>query len=293
ELADVLDPLRPFGALRLERGDEPDLLDQQLDQLTDGRTCGKIPEPGDQAGERDERGGPGAAQQLAFLRACRRVQRRQAALRRPLHQPGLAQVADAAARVVHDAIERAGIAPVRDQAEIREHVHDLAPLVEARAPHDLVWQVVAAERLFQRARLRVGPVQHDEVAAGALGVLRQPALDLGRDPLRLVLLVDRIDSGDPFAGPRHRAQRLALAASAVRMSAPCEPEMDWTASPTATMLACTRASSSMRRYWAWFVSWVSAAGTNWNRARWRSRKGSWVRHSSSGLASRSSKSNPF
>src|SRR5690606_23050600 len=69
ELADVLDPLRPFGALRLERGDEPDLLDQQLDQLTDGRTCGKIPEPGDQAGERDERGGPGAAQQLAFLRA--------------------------------------------------------------------------------------------------------------------------------------------------------------------------------------------------------------------------------
>ena len=81
---------------------------------------------------------------------------------------GLGPVADAAARRVEDAAQADDVVGVGDHPQVGQRVADLAPLVEPHAADDLVRQADADEHLFEDPGLRVGPVEHRDVAATAV-----------------------------------------------------------------------------------------------------------------------------
>ena len=83
------------------------------------------------------------------------VGRRRKALDRLHHA-----LADAARRHVDHAPQADVVVRVDDQAHVRQRVLDLLALVEPHAADDLVRQPLAHQRVFDRPRLRVGPVEH-------------------------------------------------------------------------------------------------------------------------------------
>src|SRR5690606_37511399 len=135
------------------------------------------------------------------------------ALGGPAQETTAGLVADPAARVVHDPIERAGVPRVRDEPQIGEDVHDLAPLVEACAADDLVRHVSPPQRLLERARLRVRTVEDHEITGRTLRLAAEAGLDLRDDPFRLVRLVRGLDQGQRLARPRIGPEDLALPAN--------------------------------------------------------------------------------
>src|SRR5690606_40783323 len=71
----------------------------------------------------------------------------------------------------------------RSQLEKRERVLDFLPLVEADAANDLVGDSLAHQRVFDRARLRVGAVQHRHQRTD---VLLPARLDRTHDEVRFL-----------------------------------------------------------------------------------------------------------
>ena len=55
------------------------------------------------------------------------------------------------------------------ELEVRERVLDLLALVEADAADDLVGDALAHQRVFNRARLRVGAIEHGDRGLDVLG----------------------------------------------------------------------------------------------------------------------------
>ena len=102
---------------------------------------------------------------------------------------------------------RAASFPVPDasnEAQVGEHVLDLAPLVEARAAHEPVRQALGDEALLDRAGLGVRAVHHGHVAETDAGRAREP-LHLRGDERGLFLLVVGLVDDDrvplPLLGP--------------------------------------------------------------------------------------------
>ena len=113
---------------------------------------------------------------------------------------------------VDDPLEADAVGVAAQGPQVREGVLDLAAAVEPRAADELVPDPVAEERFLDRPGLGVHPVHHRDVAsperAGILVVraARQQraaaadqALDLTGDPLRLLLLVVRLEALDLHA----------------------------------------------------------------------------------------------
>ena len=107
-------------------------------------------------------------------------------------------VADAARGGVDDAAQRLVVARVHDQPNVGEHILDLLALVERHAAVYLIRDVAAAQRLFQRARLRVGAVEYGHVAvlhpSGADG-----RVDVRREQRRLLFVGVGLDHTDRVA----------------------------------------------------------------------------------------------
>ena len=71
--------------------------------------------------------------------------------------------ADAARRVIDDALQPQLVGAVIDDAKVGQHVLDLRAVKEARAADDAVRDAAALERVFDRVGLRVRAVEHGEV----------------------------------------------------------------------------------------------------------------------------------
>ena len=136
------------------------------------------------------------------------VEQRLAPLCAACRQRGEAGLAEAAARHAR----RPGGTPRRrrvgDQPQVGEQVLHLAPLVEADRADEPIGDPRAAERLFQRPRLRVGAVEHRHVGVAADSPAGAAALQLAHHPLRLVALVGRGEQGHLLPAPPTGHQRL-------------------------------------------------------------------------------------
>ena len=131
---------------------------------------------------------------VALVEPLRRLERREALLARELLQLGDGAITDLATRRVDHARERHRVARVDAETQVREHVLDLAPVVEAQAADQLIRDAAPQEHFLEGAGLRVGAVEH-----GAFGE-RDPLapdelLDLGADRERLLALV--VDGDEP------------------------------------------------------------------------------------------------
>ena len=121
-----------------------------------------------------------------------------------------AGVADAALGHVEHALDTDLVGRVDDGAQVRHRVLDLAPVVEASAAHHLVRHAQADERLFHHAGLRVGAVEHRDLAPLLLIVVVQ-RLDGAGHPRALVVLVVGVVAHDRVAGAQLAPQVLGAA----------------------------------------------------------------------------------
>ena len=78
-------------------------------------------------------------------------------------------LADAARGRVDDARERDGVVQVLHQLEVAEDVFDFGAVVEGEAADHVVLDLIAAQRLFHQARLRVGAIEHGAARADLPG----------------------------------------------------------------------------------------------------------------------------
>ena len=83
-------------------------------------------------------------------------------------------VANPARRHIDDASQTHGVVRILQDAQVGDQVFDFGAVIETRATHHQVGQVVRAQGLLQHARLPVGPVEHGEIARR--GSLVQPGL---------------------------------------------------------------------------------------------------------------------
>ena len=123
------------------------------------------------------------------------------------------RVADAALGLVDDAAERDVVVRIDQRAHVGDQILDLLALVELLAAVDAIRHAAAHERLFQHARLRVGAVQHGDLA-GPVAVGDQLARHRGHER-RLVALIQRVVQRDALALARLGPQRLLLAPAVV------------------------------------------------------------------------------
>ena len=103
---------------------------------------------------------------------------------------------------------------VRDRDQVRHRVLDLGALVELRAADHAVGQRRAHEDLLQRTGLRVGAVEHRDVAVRDAGAVQR--LDLVGDELRLVVRGVAGVADDLLAVAVGRPELLVLAVEVVR-----------------------------------------------------------------------------
>ncbi len=125
----------------------------------------------DEAAEVAERGERAGGQQLLFDGAGDRVPGADAGGERDALERLHRGLADAARGRVDDAAERDGVVRVEHQLHVAEDVFDLGAVVEGEAADHVVLDLVAAQRLFHQARLRVGAIEHGaarQVFAGRL-----------------------------------------------------------------------------------------------------------------------------
>ena len=125
-------------------------------------------------------------------------------------------LADAAGGRVDDAGERDGVVRVEHQLHVAEDVLDFGAVVEGEAADHVVLDLVAAQRLFHQARLRVGAVEDGAAgkvfrAAGSAEVL----LDAVGDEEGFVLAVGGFVVADERAALARGEERLALALGVV------------------------------------------------------------------------------
>ena len=138
---------------------------------------------------------------------------------------GEAGLAEAAPRNGDGAEKRLVIGRVGEQPQVGQEVLHLAPLVEADRADEAIRDARPTERLFQRPRLRIGPIEHRHV--GIAPVARgAPALELAGYPLRLVALVGRGEERHRLAAAPPRGERLPDAAAVLRDDAVGRVEHD-------------------------------------------------------------------
>ena len=82
-------------------------------------------------------------------------------------------LADAARRHVDHAPQADVVVRVDDQLQVGERVLDFLALVEPDAADDLVGEALAHQRVFDRARLRVGAVEHGDRRVDVVGERRR------------------------------------------------------------------------------------------------------------------------
>ena len=112
---------------------------------------------------------------------------------------------DPAPRPAHGAHESDVIRRIHEKAQIGDDILHLATFVERDASHDPVRNAGSPERLLERPRLGVGPIEHRKLvqAPGAAA-----GLDLRRHPRRFGPLVVAADDLDRIAGLPLRVQPL-------------------------------------------------------------------------------------
>ena len=116
-------------------------------------------------------------------------------------------VADAAARLVDDALEGEVVGGLMDQAQIGERVADLLALVEAQAAQHAIGQAQLDEALLEFAGLEAGAHQDRDLAQRRAAALQ--GLDLLADLARLLLAVPDAADADLVADLAVGMQRLA------------------------------------------------------------------------------------
>ncbi len=117
--------------------------------------------------------------------------------------------AETALRHAHRAAEGLVVGGIRDELEIRHQVANLAAVVEADGADEPVWHGLTTQRFLERAALRIGAIEHGDVAVSR-GRLTGPAhADLTHDEVGFVALVERSHERDRLSGTAGRAQRLA------------------------------------------------------------------------------------
>ena len=118
-------------------------------------------------------------------------------------------------RHVQDATHVHVVGGVHDGLQICDGVLDFSAFVEFGASYQLVWQVGVDHRLFQRTRLRVGPVHDGHVAVGDAFLRMQPC-DFGCDIAGLLLRVVGCIADDRIAFAECGPQFLRLAVLVLR-----------------------------------------------------------------------------
>ncbi len=125
----------------------------------------------------------------------------------PILQCRLRYAADAALRNVHDAAKGHRVIGVRHRDEVAERVLDFGALVELGAAQHPVGQRRSDEDLLQRTRLRVGAIEHGDIAV--FDALLVQLGDLVGDELRLVVLAVAGETDDLLTVP-HRGEQLLV-----------------------------------------------------------------------------------
>ena len=153
--------------------------------------------------ERRQPGPPAATDRTAFgeeLPACVGERVEPLCVAVPPH-PRLRRLADTTGRDVHHAGERDVVARVRGHAQEGQHVLDLTPRKEGRAPDHIVPDPGAAEALLQHAALRVCAEEHRDVLVAQIAD-DALSLDGARDEVGLfgVIRSDEPDERGPV-GP--------------------------------------------------------------------------------------------
>ena len=121
--------------------------------------------------------------QIPFRRGCRN----------PVHR----HVADPARRGVDYPAERLVVFRVHDQAHVSQQILDLLALVERHAAVDFIGNVSPAERLLERARLRIGTVQNRYLAVRKI-LFSHRRSDVAGNQDRLLLIGIGLDHLDFF-----------------------------------------------------------------------------------------------
>ena len=121
-----------------------------------------------------------------------------------VHHP----LADAARRHVDHAPQADVVVRVDDQLQVGERVLDLLALVEPDAADDLVGHRLAHQRVFDRAGLRVGAIEHGD---HRIDVVRPGLLDRPGDEVGLLELVVAAEVDDLRAALAIGPQPLVLA----------------------------------------------------------------------------------
>ena len=129
---------------------------------------------------------------------------------------------------VDDATHADVVVRVDDEPQVRERVLDLLALVEPHAADDAVGHAFAQQRVFNRARLGVRPVEHGRRRARAV---RPRLADRARDEVRFLDLIARPNVENAGAAA-------ALGPAAV---CPCGSDCAWIMADAASRMICGRA----------------------------------------------------
>ena len=213
QLLDVLEPRIGLGrALRLEgiakAGATRHLVDERRHRH--GR-----PPLGEAANEPREVL-EGAARLWRHLGGQRRARRQEGNPPRP-GGPGHALergLADAATGRRDGAAEGDVVGRVDGEAQVGDHVLDLAPLVKTHPAHDDVGDARSAQRVLEDARLGVGAVEQGDVAIVQPLAVQRP--DRLRHPARFLVFVPRAVDLRPLALGVLRPEALLPARAVVR-----------------------------------------------------------------------------
>ncbi len=215
ELLEVLDSALSFDSLfAFEVGQISGLIEHRPDYLRYGSLAPKRLQAAHGRKEIGQRI-PGPRRKLhrlsRHLNAC---EKRQALLLGQAPSSGQRGIAYSAPGHVDDSLQAHGVLRVLDHPQVRQHVLDLAPLVELESAHDPVGYAPAHQHFFYSARLRVHPVQHRKIAVASL-LCHNQAVKFVCDEAGLVLLSISVVEGD--LGPRfpRGPQRLALSVAVV------------------------------------------------------------------------------
>ncbi len=213
ELADVFDArLSLVGALGLQRGNQPALLDDHLhDGVQLALHFAGFAHQQQEVGE--GAAGGGAASGLAGFHFAG-LQEGAA-----VHVGGVLNAVDgglpnAAAGRVDDARGRHVVGGVDRQLEVGHHVAHLGAFEEAGAAHNFVGDAGAQQHVFQRAALRVRAVKQRHLVVGFARVVE--FLNLAGNPAALVALVGGQVERNLLARLARGEQLLGLAPAVVR-----------------------------------------------------------------------------
>ena len=109
------------------------------------------------------------------------------------------RVAEPALRHRDGAAERFVVGGIGDELEVAHEIANLAPVVEAHRADEAVRERALAQRLLERAALRVGAIEDGEVAQRERRRLRAPREQLLDDEVRFVALVEAAHGRDALA----------------------------------------------------------------------------------------------